>query len=136
MVGRRVDSAQEGSNSEGPHKLGEKLHFVALFCVQKSNAGMSRAMLPDKHAIKELSAPGKGWLSREWDNKWNGITGPLQEDPSLRCQVSGICEGLLSCPKSEDSSLEFKILCHFVQTQTKKDNLPGPLYEENLLICA
>ena len=69
--------------------------------MQRSKVGMSRAMLPEKHIHKVHNSPEKGWLSKEWDNKWNGITAPLQEDPSLRCQVSGICEGVLSCPKSK-----------------------------------
>lgn len=72
---------------------------LPLILQQRSNTGMSRSMLPDKRVHLLPNATTKGWLSKEWDNSWNGITGPHQSDPSLRCQESAICEGLLSCPE-------------------------------------
>ena len=49
-------------------------------------------MLPELDAAKEVT-----WLSDAWAGKGNGVMGPNDVDSSLRCEKSGICEGIASC---------------------------------------
>lgn len=37
------------------------------------------------------------WLSERWEERGNGIIRPQDVDDSLRCQMSGLCEGVDSC---------------------------------------
>jgi hypothetical protein len=59
--------------------------------------GMLRSMLPQK-ATREVSQQ-RMWLSTKWAGKGDGIVGAEGVDNSLRCEMSGICEGSKSCQK-------------------------------------
>ena len=54
-------------------------------------------MLPELDAAKAAEGKQNTWLSDAWAGKGNGITGPDDVDSSLRCEKSGICEGIASC---------------------------------------
>ena len=59
--------------------------------------GRSRAMLPELDAAKAAEGKQVTWLSDAWAGKGNGVMGPNDVDSSLRCEKSGICEGIASC---------------------------------------
>lgn len=72
-------------------------------------------MLPNSLATGEKVEidPRPKWVTKKGSrSSTNGVVGPNDIDDSLRCEISGICEGVAVCKPGEEA-------CHVFNPPTK-----------------
>lgn len=67
-------------------------------------------MLPETVAAAPKGQPQLQWLRERWTDRGGGVIGANDIDTSLRCEGSGICEGIAACKPGE------RLLCFFPAT--------------------